>query len=367
MKKICVCIGYKSDYTWVKSVLEAIQAHPELELQLCVNSVHGFIWYDDFLNSITEDGFKIDYGIPSLVGTRTMTAMGQSIALGIIQYQTALYALRPDILLAIGDRFETLSPVIAAAFHNIPIAHIGGGERTGTIDESTRHAISKYANLHFVANMDASKRLVAMGEDPCTVFVTGSPVVDLLKRFKPKSHYDTGDYLLVMQHPVTTESRVAGQQIRETLEAIRRVGMRTYLWYPNIDGGASLMVRAIDEFLEENDLDIKLFNHMDYGMYLGMLYYCACFITNSSSGIREAGYFGVPVINLGTRQQCRLRGKNVIDVPHDREKITKATHWAITQSRFEPEELYGDGNAGKRIADILAITEIKNTQKCLTY
>ena len=366
MKKICVCIGYKSDYTWVRSVLEAVQSHPELELQLCVNSVHGFIWYDDFLNSITEDGFKIDYVINSIVGTRTMTSMGQSIALGIIQYQTALYSLRPDILLVVGDRFETLSPTLAAAFHNIPIAHIGGGERSGTIDEPTRHAISKYANLHFVANMDASKRLIAMGEDPCTVFITGSPVVDLLKRVNLRAFHDEGDYLLVMQHPVTTESRDAKQQMTETLEAIKQVGMRTYLWYPNIDGGASFMIQAIDEFLEKNN-NIITFNHMIYELYLGMLYYCSCFITNSSSGIRESCYFGVPTLNLGTRQQHRLKGKNVMDVPHDRKEIERAINWTITMPRFEPEELYGDGHAGERIAGILAKTEIKNTQKCLTY
>ena len=362
-------MGYKSDYTWVKSALEAIQSHPELELQLCVSSVHGFIWYDEFLNAIIEDGFKIDYVINSLVGTRTMTAMGQSIALGIIQYQTAIYALRPDIVLIIGDRFETLSPTLAAAFHNIPIAHIGGGERSGTIDESTRHAISKYANLHFVANDDARERLIKSGEDPGTVFITGSPVVDLLKRFNPNSfQFENDDYLLVMQHPVTTESREAGRQIRETLGAVRQVGMRTYLWYPNIDGGASLMVQAIDEFIRENDeLDIVTFNHMDYETYLVTLYYCSCFITNSSSGIRESCYFGVPTLNLGTRQQHRLKGKNVMDVSHDRREIERAINWTITMPRYEPEELYGDGHAGERIAEILAKTEIKNTQKCLMY
>lgn len=367
MKKICVCVGYKSDYSYLKSVLGAIKTHPDLKLQLCVNSIHGFAWYDDFLKSIRNDGFRINYVINALVGTRTMTAMGQSIALGIIQYQTTFYAMQPDVVLVIGDRFETLSPVLAAAFHNIPIAHIGGGERTGTIDECTRYAVSRYANIHFVANDDAKERLIRSGEDPETIYVTGSPTTDILKRVDIKLNVGR-PYIIVMQHPVTTEVKDAGWQITETLEALKNFDFDIFLWYPNIDGGSSFMVEVIDEFLEENEMpNLFLFNHIKFEQYVALLKYCKCLVGNSSSGMRESCYFGIPTVNIGTRQTNRLRGKNVVDVSYDKNEIQNAIETAANMPRFDPEELYGDGHTGEKIAEILAGYEFKTTQKYLTY
>lgn len=378
MKKVCIAIGYKSDYSRIKSVVAAIRDHPDLEPYLVVASVSGIPWYDDFLKTIEEDGYKVDYLANTVIGTRNIAAMGQSVALGLLQYPILFKTIDPDVLVVIGDRFETLSPVIAASFGNIPVVHIMGGEKSGTVDESVRHAVSKFANLHFVANEDAKERLIRMGENPETVYVTGCPSVDELLEIKRAIEAidvreKTSKYIMVIQHPVTTEAGRAKSQMIETLEAIRQIEHPVYLWYPNIDGGSGLMVEAIDEFMKSLSLKgrtrIRLFTHMPMERFIHLLRGCSCLVGNSSSGIRESCYFGTPTLNLGTRQNGRLRGKNVLDVPHDREEIKRWIENSLTlpRCRFKPEYLYGDGKAGEKIAEILARVEFKTTQKTLTY
>jgi len=172
----------------------------------------------------------------------------------------------------------------------------------------------------------------------------------------------------VIQHPVTTEVQDARWQMTETLEALKDFDFDIFLWYPNIDGGASFSLEAIDEFLEDNEMpNLMLFNHIKHEQYVALLKHCKCLVGNSSSGIRESCYFGVPTLNVGTRQKNRLRGKNIIDVPHDRDEIRKQIENAVKMPRFEPEELYGDGHAGKRMAEILAEYEFETTQKYLSY
>ena len=278
--------------------------------------------------------------------------------------------MKPDIVVTVADRFETMATAIAASYMNIPLAHIQGGEVTGNIDEKVRHAITKLSDYHFVASESAKQRVVNLGEDPEFVFNTGCPSIDLAKEVKENSDFlpfnpyeryggvgATSDlsngYLMVMQHPVTNEYQNSRKHIEATLEAVYQLNRPTLWFWPNVDAGADGTSSGIRAFREQHQLpNVHFFKNMEGKDFLHLLNHADCLIGNSSVGIRECAYLGVPVVNIGTRQNRRDRGSNVKDVTYEVQAIKNA----IEEQSAIPKKvsnIYGGGDAGKQIAELL--------------
>ncbi|HID03275.1 MAG TPA: UDP-N-acetylglucosamine 2-epimerase (hydrolyzing), partial [Desulfobacterales bacterium] len=291
--------------------------------------------------------------------------------------------LKPDMVVTVADRYETLATAVAAAYLNIPLVHIQGGEVTGSIDEKVRHSITKLADLHLVSTEESSKRVVRMGEEPDKVIVTGCPSIDLAHEiisnpildFDPFVKYggvgkpvDISDgYLVVMQHPVTTEYNAAGMHVSETLHAIKDMGVPTLWFWPNVDAGSDGTSKSMRSFREtEHPLNIHFFKNMAPLDFLRLIYNCKCLVGNSSVGIRESSFLGIPVVNIGLRQHGRERGFNILDVGYSRTEITTAITSQIKNGRYDCSEIYGNGKAGLNIANVLAKAPL-TIEKRLSY
>jgi len=389
MKKVCVFTGSRANYSSCKSIMRAIQNHPELELQVVLGAAAVLDRYGNIENLVKEDGFNIDAKFYMIIEGENPVTMAKSTGLGIIELSMIFNNLKPDIVLVVGDRFDIMAPVIAATYMNIPIAHTMGGEVSGTIDESIRHAVTKMAHIHFPANENAQQRIIKMGEDPDMVFNVGCPRMDLVKEtlynhrngerinqdaFFPKykgvgGRFDIKkeNFLLVCHHPVTTEYGQNRKHIEETLHALNELKMPTIMIWPNADAGTDEVSKGIRTFREHYKPDwLHLFINLPIDVYVKLMDMCACMVGNSSSAIREGSFIGVPALNIGTRQTNRMRGGNVIDVGYEQEEIVRAVRRQLDNGRYEPTYIYGDGTAGRKIADILAQVN-PAVQKNITY
>lgn len=307
--------------------------------------------------------------------------MAKSTGLAIIELATQFEILQPDFVITVADRFESLATAIAASYMNIRLAHTQGGESTGSIDESVRHAVSKLSHLHFPATDRAAETLFRFGESRESVFRTGCPSIDVLRGLDLSVPEDIFrryggvgpelnphlPYLVVVQHPVTTEYGLGREQIEETLKAIDALSMPAVWLWPNVDAGSDDISKRLREYRERSpSTRIHFFRNFSVEDYARLLNGCACLVGNSSSGLREAGFLGVPAVNIGSRQQGRERAGNVIDVPHDSVAIANAITRQLEHGQFSKSLLYGDGTAGRQIADILSTVDIP-IQKRLTY
>jgi UDP-hydrolysing UDP-N-acetyl-D-glucosamine 2-epimerase len=371
MRKICVVVTARPSYSRIKTALLAIQQHPELELQLVVAASALLDRYGAAVRYIENDGFPIAAKVFNVLEGENPAAAAKTTGIGILELSTVFNNLEPDVVVTVADRFETMATAIAAAYMNIPLAHIQGGEVTGNIDEKVRHSITKLADYHFVASENARERVIRMGENPAMVFNTGCPSIDLAKtidmpsalHFNPYQKYGgvgaapdlREGYLVVMQHPVTHEYHASRQHVEETLYAVQAWNLPVLWFWPNIDAGADGTSSGIRSFRERFQLpQFHFFKNMEPHDFLQLLQQARVLIGNSSVGIRECSYLGVPVVNIGTRQHRRERGNNVVDVPYDRHAIQQAIqHWLV-QPRPEPSAVYGAGNAGEKIAQLLA-------------
>ena len=374
MKKVCVVVGSRANYSSIKSAMSAVRDHPELELQLVVGASALLDRYGTVADLIEQDGFEADEKVFMLIEGETPGTMAKSTGLGLLELPTAFDRLQPDVVITVGDRFETIATALAASYMNIPLAHTMGGEVSGNIDESIRHAVTKFANLHFPASEDAAERIVRMGEDPATVHVVGCPRIDLaaevlaqpsdglgaLLRFGVGGTFDLDSrFLLVSQHPVTTEYGDGERQIAETLKAVQALDLPAIVLWPNADAGAEHIARGIRKFREhEDDSKLHFFKNLPADDYVRLMRKTACLLGNSSSGIREGSFIGTPAVNVGPRQGGRARGKNVLDVDYDRAAIADAVRSQLDHGPYESEAIYGDGRAGERIADVLARNKI---------
>lgn len=382
-RKVCVAVTARPSYSRIKSALKAIQEHPDLELQLVVAASALLDRYGSVVDYIEQDGFDISARVFMVLEGENLAAMAKTTGLGILELSTALDNLRPDVVVSVADRFETLATAVSAAYMNVPVAHVQGGEVTGSIDEKVRHAVTKLADLHFVANERAAERVIRMGEDPAKVFVTGCPSIDLAAEVIQSSDLDfdiyqryggvgvqldlSNGYLVVMQHPVTTEYQQARHQITETLFAVAEVGLPALWFWPNVDAGSDGTSRGIRAFRElHSPSNIHFFKNMSPIDFLRVLYNSKGIVGNSSVAIRECAFLGVPAVNIGSRQNGRDRGKNVIDVDYRRDDIVEAIRYHLQNGRAEPDHLYGDGQAGKRIAELLATVPL-TIEKRLAY
>ena len=381
MRKVCVVITARASYSRIKGAMQAIKEMPDMQLQLVVAASAMLNRYGEAYKQMQDDGFTIDRMIYSVVEGENPVAMVKTTGLGMIELVTALEDLKPDVVVTIADRYETIATAIAASYSNIPLAHIQGGEVTGNIDEKVRHAITKLADLHLVASEKAAERVIKMGEHPESVFVTGCPSIDLaakaimpeldfdpieryggsgLKRIKPE------DYYIVIQHPVTDERGQSRQQVTETLKAMHELGKPTYWIWPNADSGSDETSKGIRVYREKyKPENIWFFRDSPSRDFLKLLYHSNGIVGNSSVAIRECSFLGVPAINVGSRQSGRDRAENVTDVGYDKDEILKAIEMRKDMPRVQ-SCLYGDGNAGKRIAEVLRDAELKFSKK-LTY
>ncbi|QSS96404.1 UDP-N-acetylglucosamine 2-epimerase [Psychroflexus sp. ALD_RP9] len=377
MRKICVVVTARPSYSRIKTALKAIQKHPDLELQLVVAASALLERYGTAVNYIKADGFKIDAKVFNVLEGENLTAAAKTTGIGILELSSVFENLQPDIVVTVADRFETMATAIAASYMNIPLAHIQGGEVTGNIDEKVRHSITKLADYHLVASKDAKERVLQLGEEANSVFNTGCPSIDLAKEvqslnklsFNPYEKYGgvgahpdlSQSYWVVMQHPVTNEYQNSRKHVETTLEAIRQQVDVPVLWFwPNVDAGSDGTSTGIRAFREKYDLShVHFFKNMQGNDFLNLLDQSKGLIGNSSVGIRECAYLGVPVINIGSRQNRRQRGENVIDVDYSTEAITEAMQQIEKQSRPASTNIYGNGDAGKNIAQVLAQVELK--------
>jgi UDP-hydrolysing UDP-N-acetyl-D-glucosamine 2-epimerase len=384
VRKVCVVIGSRANYGSIKSVMRAILAHPDLSLQIIVGASALLDRFGSVVDVIERDGFVADAKVNMIVEGETPVTMAKSTGLGLLELPTLFELLKPDIVITVGDRFETMATAVAGAYMNIPLAHTMGGEVTGTIDESIRHAITKLSHVHFPANQEAADRIIRLGEDPAAVHVVGCPRMDLvaevtanggaeidaewLEREGVGGHLTLAEpYLLVSQHPVTTEYGQAEQQITETLLALKELAMPAIMLWPNVDAGSEDVSRGMRKFREQHKLDfIRFYKNFPVETYLRLMKSAACVIGNSSSSIREGAFLGTPAVNVGSRQSGRERGPNLVDVPYDRQAIVEAVRRQVAHGRYPPAHIYGDGTAGGRIADVLARTPL-HVQKRIQY
>ena len=378
--KILYITGTRADYGLMQSVLRAIEEHPKLELELIVTGMHIMPEFGRTINEIKKDGFKI-HEIDATYEKDNEESMANFVGEFIQLLTKKVNEIKPDLILVLGDRGEMLAGAIVGACLAIPVAHLHGGEITSTVDEFSRHAITKLAHIHLPATEKSADRIIKMGEDPSNVFVVGAPGLDSIlnenliepAELSKKYNLDSSKPIfMVVQHPVTTEVRDAHEHIRETLEAIVGLRHQTILIYPNADAGSRAMIEVIKEY--EKYPFIKTFKSIPHKEYLSLMKMATVIIGNSSSGIIEAPSFGLPVINIGSRQEGRERAENVIDVDYDKEQIKTAIKKALDDGNFKEKvkkykSPYGDGKAGVRIVDILSRIKIdkKLLQKRLTY
>ncbi len=380
MKKVCVVLVDRANYGRLKPVMGAIMARPELTLQVLCAGTMVLERFQQPLKIVKSDGFPVDGEVfMELEGSNPLT-MAKSVGFGIVEFANEFRRLKPDIVLLIGDRYEALAAAIAAAYMNICIVHIQGGEVSGSIDESARHAISKFAHFHFPSTERSKEYLIRMGEKPETILGVGCPGSDIARKADHTLNDDivngrgsgaiidiTRPFLLVLFHPVTTEYGGEKAQIRELLSALGHLKQQTLLLWPNIDAGSDHISKAIRIFRTENQSDwLRTQTNLSPDHYLKVLANTACAVGNSSSFVRDAGYFGTPVVLVGSRQDGRERDKHVLRVAPVAADIEAAICQQLSHGHYAPSSLYGDGYVSDRISDALVHLN-PYTQKRLYY
>lgn len=376
MRKIFLVTERRADYSRFKPILELIQSDPELDYDLCVTGIHLLEENGLTINEIINDGFKIFSTFKMFEEDEdTGAAMSRALGKAIISLSYELTKSKPDIILSGFDIAANLAVTIVGAHMNIPVAHIQGGEVTGTIDESIRHAMSKFSHYHLAANQDAKERLIKMGEVPNHIFDVGCPSLDAILDVKIRDRHEIlekydlqNDFVLVLQHPVTTEIGSSEFQMQQTIDAIKELGIDALVIFPNNDAGHSKIVDLIKK------AGLKHLPTLTLEEYVNVVSFAKALVGNSSSGIHETASLGIPTVNVGSRQQGRLRPNNVIDVGYNKTEIKEAILKSITDIDFiemvhKKENIYGDGQSAEKIVALLKQIDISNKiiQKQITY
>ncbi len=374
-KKICVVITARPSYARIRTALAAIRDDDRLELQLVVAASALLDKYGATVEVIEKEGFKVDRRVYSILDGENLVTSAKSTGFGLAELATVFDDLKPDMVVTIADRFETMATAVASAYLNIPLVHIQGGEVTGSIDDRVRHAITKLADVHLVSCEGAATRVKRMGEADDRVFVTGCPSIDIARLVQQQSRPDisqlleksggvgadldlSNGYIVVLQHPVTTEYQQARAHINETLHAINDANYPTLWFWPNVDAGSDGTSGGIRAFREQHQLNnVRFYKNLAPEDFLHVLIASKGIIGNSSAAIRECSYLGVPAVNIGTRQRGRDRGPNVIDVAPVSAEIKQAIEQNHARGQAETSTTYGDGHAAQRIADVLATVE----------
>jgi GDP/UDP-N,N'-diacetylbacillosamine 2-epimerase (hydrolysing) len=364
-RRVVAITGTRSDYGPMRPVFRAIEASDKLELGLIVTGMHLLPEFGLSVREIERDGFQILRKVSMLLREDTGLSMAKGLGLAILGIAEALDELRPDIMLLQGDRGEMLAGAIAGAHANLPVVHMSGGDYSGSIDDSIRHAITKFAHLHLVTSEQSAQRVRAIGEADKRIFLVGEPTLDVIRSFEPIPPEQLAEQfkldlsrplILATQHGVTSEADQAARQMRETMEALVEVGEQTIMTCPNSDAGGRAIIQVMNEYKEHKNLRFSL--NVSHDTYLSLMHMASVMVGNSSSGIIEAPSFQLPVVNVGTRQIGRLRAANVIDVRYSRDEIVQAIQKALYDNEFRDSlklcvNPYGDGHTSERTVEIL--------------
>jgi len=384
MRKILGVTGIRSEYDIMSSVFRAITEHPDLQLELVVTGAHLSDVYGRTVQEIRRDGFVIADEIESLISGDQDSSRVKGLAVQLQGLVQTVTRVKPDWLLVLGDREESITTALVGAYMNIPVAHIAGGDRVvGNVDDQVRHAVTKLAHLHFATNRESMERILRLGEQPFRVHQVGNPGLDRLLQVPQLSLAQISErlgvplneatpFILLIQHVISTEIEQAYAQMRVTLEAVAELGLTTIISYPNSDAGGQQMIRAIREF--ENVKHLHAFKNVPRLEFVNLMRRAACLLGNSSAGILEAPLLKLPTVNVGNRQKGRLHAENVQFVPHDKEAIKSAVQRAVFDETYRESvrrcsNPYGDGHSSERIAHILATTPIDSNLliKDITY
>ncbi len=366
LRTVCVVTGSRAEYGILRHLLFQIRKSKKLKLQLVVSAMHLLDEFGSTVEQIRRDGFAIDATVPLNPGD-SKQSMAKAIGSGIIGLTDAFASLDPDLVLVLGDRFEALAAAIAAAYSGRVVVHVGGGDSPHAgYDEYSRHAITKISHLHFPFTEACAARIRQMGEDPQNVVVSGSPSIDSIQSLSLETReavlrrYDLdpdGAVALVLYHPLSTSEQTAGAEMRQLLDAVADVDVQALIVFPNFDPGGRRIIAVIDEYVRA-DPRLKAVKNVPYADFLNLLHAADVMVGNSSSGILEAPSFKIPVVNVGSRQEGRERGGNVIDVPADRASIRRAIQTALHGEDFRRGlarciNPYGQGNASRTIVAAL--------------
>ena len=372
-KLILGVTGIRSEYDIMSSVFRAVNKHPDLDLQLVVTGAHLSEAYGHTIDEIHKDGFAVVEEIESLLNGDQASCRLKGLAIQLQGLVQTIARVKPDILMVLGDREEAMTTALVGAYMNIPVAHLCGGDRViGNVDDQVRHAVTKLAHLHFVTNSESAERIIRLGEQPFRVFEVGNPGLDRLLEVPVIdiaelsarlgfSIVEGEPFILLIQHVISTESNQAYVQMKASLEAIRELGIKTIISYPNSDAGGQQMIRAIHEY------DSLSFIHAAKNIprleFVNLMRRASCLLGNSSAGILEAPLLKLPVINVGNRQRGRLHAENVQFVPHEKDQIITALQRAIYDESYRHSvsscvNPYGDGKSSARIAHALASVSI---------
>jgi len=374
--------GTRAEFGILTPILVEIMRSKDLELHIIATGMHLSEVHGYTLKDIERSGFRVDEVVDMSPCDDSEASMAKALGKGIIGVTEAFERINPDIVLVLGDRSEAFAGAIAGAYTNRVVVHVHGGEVTkGCIDESIRHAVTKLAHVHFPATRDGAERIIKLGERRANVHVVGAPALDVILNVAKSTPEEvakelgldlTKPIILAVQHPVTTQADEAADQMRVTLAALVALHEQTVLLYPNNDAGGIRMIKVIER--SNFPPYIRTYPSLPQKQYLGLMATAAVMVGNSSSGIIEAPSFGLPFVNIGMRQEGRLRGDNVIDVPHDRDAIVEAVRKALHDKAFREKvskrrNPWGDGKAAKRIVKLLSELEITEEllQKQITY
>lgn len=377
-RKILIVTERRADYSRFKPILKQLKNNNFFEYFIVVTGIHLIKEHGLTIKEIQKDNFKIFFKFKNFKNNKTDDASNMVFAMGqtFLKLAKIIKKIKPDIILSGFDIGANFALTVAGAHFNIPVAHIQGGEVTGSIDESLRHAMSKFSNYHLVANLDAKKRLIKMGEQANSIFVVGCPSLDALLNesiikdsiLEKKFGLDfSKNFFIVIQHPVTTENKESGKQMTETINAIKKSKIQTLFVLPNNDSGYKSIIKEI----KKNNL--KWTKTLNLAEYKSLLLKSSILIGNSSSGIHEAASFRVPVINIGSRQYGRLKPQNVIDAKHNSNDIYNKIIYCLNNKIYikkikKIKNPYGNGNSAKKIVNILKKINLnQSTQKINTY
>jgi UDP-hydrolysing UDP-N-acetyl-D-glucosamine 2-epimerase len=381
-RKICFVVNSRANYARIKTAILACMDHQDLDTVVIVGASGVLYRFGNVSELIENDGIKIEAKLYTVVEGNDPVAMAKTTGLSLIDLAQEFHRIKPDVVVTVADRYETIATAIAASYMNIPVAHTQGGEITGSIDESVRHAITKLSHIHFPATKNAADVLKKLGESSDKIFWVGCPALDLAHEVpaEPISsvmqrYHGVGNgldfskpFILVSQHPVTTEFKDAREQIEQTLEAVLSSGIQAIWLWPNVDSGSDALSKRIREFREENSAaPMHFYRNFSSEDYVNILREASCIVGNSSSGIREASFLGTPAVNIGSRQNGRDRAPNVIDVDYDSFEIEKAIQDQIKNGRYQSSEIFGDGFAGRKMAEILASVNLDVNKKLNFY
>jgi UDP-hydrolysing UDP-N-acetyl-D-glucosamine 2-epimerase len=356
--------------------------HKDLETFVIVGASGVLYRFGNVSELIEADGIEIESKLYTVVEGNDPIAMAKTTGLSLIDLAQEFHRIKPDVVVTVADRYETIATAIAASYMNIPVAHTQGGEITGSIDESVRHAITKLSHIHFPATKNAADVLMKLGESPEKIFWVGCPALDLAHEVPHESaesvmrkYHGVGNtldfskpFILVSQHPVTTEFMDARQQIEQTLQAVLSSKIQAVWLWPNVDSGSDALSKRIREFREEHgDAAMHFYRNFSSEDYVNILREATCIVGNSSSGIREASFLGTPSVNIGSRQNGRDRAPNVMDVDYNASEIGAAIQTQAKHGRYESSEIFGSGFAGEKMAEILASVNLNVDKKLIFH